>query len=206
MTYICSPLLAMGVAVGVVLLELVTLRYSRQFFLLWNKSWALYVYALMYGIVALLITFGLNQLEIGGAINLQGIGLSNPWIRAVAIGVFTKAFFHMRLFNIPVGSFGTQSFPIGLETIVQVFEPQLLKTIELHEFNAVRQYIEPRAAKYKDLATVRAKINENIPRTFTESEKSAIRADIDKQNTIVEAMELYLVTLGKSNFDRVFPA
>ena len=103
---------------------------------------------------------------------------------------------------------GSQPFPVGVETLVQLFEPWLLRDIDLDHFNALRQFLASRALKYSGLAAVKASITANIPPTFPAQERAAFLADLNNTTTtttVVEAMELYLGFVGKKNFDRVFP-
>ena len=112
------PLLASTVATLLACIELITSRYPRTFFLL-RKSWALYAYALIYGAIGFGVTLGLASLIRTGTIKLEGLGLSGPWVQSLAVGLTIKAFLHIRLFSVGVGS---QSFPVGVETIVKLFE------------------------------------------------------------------------------------
>ena len=137
MNVFASAILAFVIAAFISVLELITAKYPRTYFLL-KKNRKLYLYALTYGAVAFGIMLGLGALVTAGTVKLEGLGLSSPWVQAIAVGLTTKAFLHINLFNVTVGS---QPMPVGLETLVQLFEPALLRTILLDEFNAVRNYI-----------------------------------------------------------------
>lgn len=196
-----APALAFVVAAGVSLSELITSEYARTHFLLW-KSRSLYAYSVIYGLLGLFFMVILDVLIAEEIVKLEGIGLENPWVQAVVIGVTIKAFLHIRLFNVNAGSV---NFPVGVETLVQIFEPWLLRNIELDHFNASRALISPRAQKYNDIDQVKSLITENIPATFKKQEKAALNSDLAKTQTITEAMEIFLYYLGKESFDRVFP-
>jgi hypothetical protein len=45
--------------------------------------------------------------------------------------------------------------PFGTESIVHLFEPALLQNIDLHEFSEVRNFVQIKANKYKDLNKVK---------------------------------------------------
>ena len=201
MVWFVQPILTFLIASLITSLELITSKYPRTFFLL-KKSWAIYSYAFIYGLIGSIVMLGLDQLINAGIIQVSGFGLSNPWIQSITVGLTIKAFLHINLFNVTVGS---QSFPVGVESIVQIFEPWLLRTIELDNFNSVRNFINPRANKYSNLEDVKKKIIADIPRTFSEQERVAFKTDIEKANNINEAMELYLNFLGKMSFERLFP-
>lgn len=194
-------LLAFAVALLLAAVELITSKYPRPFFLL-RRSWALYAYALVYGAIAFGITLGLAALIQAGTIKLEGLGLSNPWVQSLVVGFATKAFLHIRLFSVGVGS---QAFPVGVETLVQLFEPWLLRSIEIDHFNAGREFIASRAAKYLNLQDLKASIRTGIPPNFPAQERAAFLADVERTTTVEEALELYLTFLGRRSFDRVFP-
>lgn len=181
MAYFFQLFLAFIIASLISMLELITSKYPRTFFLL-KKSWALYTYALIYGVISFVVMLVLNSLIIAGIVKLEGVGISNLWTQSIAVGLATKAFLHIRFFNV---SSGSQSFPVGTETIVQLFEPWLLRTIELDNFNAVRNFINSRANKYNDLNDVKTKSRNNLPRTFSEQDRTAFQADIDKEQALI---------------------
>ncbi len=201
MTDYGPPLLAFGLAALIASLELITSKYPRTYFLL-RRSWALYAYALIYGLIGFGVMLGLHLLLQADVVKLEGLGLSSPWVQSIAIGVSIKAFLHIRLYSV---SAGAQSFPIGIETMVQIFEPWLLRTIELEHYSAGREFIGPRVNKFSDLTAVKTSITANIPSTFSNEERAGFLAGVGKATTVTEAMELYLGFLGKRNFDRVFP-
>jgi hypothetical protein len=136
------------------------------------------------------------------AITLEGFGVDNPWVQALVLGLSVKALLHIRLFSVTVGA---QPLPIGVETIVQIFEPWLLKSVDIDEFNGVRTFLDEKARIYTDLNQVRMLINNNIPQSLPGLEKTAFIADVDKASSVIVAMELYLRLLGKGSFNRVFP-
>jgi hypothetical protein len=152
-------LLSFALATSLAALELITSKYPRTFSLL-RHSWAFYAYAIIYGVIAFCVMLGLGALVKSGTVKLEGLGLSSPWVQAVVIGVAFKAFLHIRLFSV---SLGAESFPVGVETLVQLFEPWLQRTIELDHFNSLRNYIAPRAQKYSDLDLVKQQIAQNLP-------------------------------------------
>lgn len=194
-------LVAFVTATVFTLLELVTSRYPRTFFLI-AKSSSLYAYALIYGFISGVVMLGLDYLVAQGTVKLEGLGLSSPYVRAVAVGLTAKALLHVRLFSVAVGS---QTFPIGIETFVQPFEPWLLRLIELEHFDSASKLVAPRAAKYADLNDVEARIRAELPLRLPPAERSAFLADLDRASTVSEAMQLYLEFVGRRIFNRVFP-
>src|SRR5215831_12163891 len=154
------PLLAFLIASGITATELVTSEYSSTFFTV-RRCPSLYLYSLIYGTIAFIIV------AIGtGSSHIEVIGISNPWIQAVIVGLSIKAIFHIRLFSVTRGQ-GADPLPIGLETIVLIFEPQLKHMIEQEETHGLHKFLDPRVLKYHDLQDVRARIMSNLSRHMT---------------------------------------
>jgi hypothetical protein len=193
-------MLALAIASLITTIELITSKYPHTAPLI-GKCRYLYAYVLIYGLISFGVTLGFDQLVQSGRIKLEGVG-ADPWWQAVALGFSTKALLHIRIFSVTAGA---QSFPIGTETIVQLFEPWLLDQVMLYEFNAVKKFIAPRAAAHLNLAQVKRDILENLPPAFSGPERTAFQADINNQTSVVDAMEMYLSRFGKASFDRVFP-
>lgn len=59
---------------------------------------------------------------------------------------------------------GSEAFPDGVETFVQLFEPPLTRRIIIDHFNALQEFISTRAANYSDLDKVQNHIMANVPR------------------------------------------
>ena len=195
-----AALFAGVLAFGITLIELLTSEYPRTCNFLFKKSWKLYLYSIIYGAIAFVFMLLLMLLD-SGIIKLEGLGISNIWIQAILVGMSTKAILHIRFFSATIGS---ESFPIGIETILQVFEPWLLTEIKLEEFNAVKEFISNAETKYSNLEVVKAKIMANIP-SISDKDKVIFKLDLDAKTTVSEAMELYLKKFGKKSFVRIFP-
>ncbi len=229
---------AFVIATGVAWLELVTTKYPRTANL-FRKSWALWVYAVTYGLIASGFTWGYVPLTKAGVFQVGAVtpgGKSEPktgtgaptgekkdgpaaptdpqnradeptepsWVVAVLLGLSAKALLHIRLFS--VTSAGTeQAFPIGTESVVMLFEPWLLRTILIHEDTAVRAYLDPKAARYPDLAAVQQKIINAIPSALSQAERTALELDVKSKTNVRAAMELFLRAFGSGAVDRVFP-
>jgi hypothetical protein len=161
----------------------------------------LHIYGTFYSAFAGCIAFILNNLLSAEIIKISGLGLSNSWWQAILVGVFTKAFMKTRLFTVSNGV--GDPFPVGIDSIVQIFEPWLLNNIRLDDFNHVRTFIKPHADRLDDLRQVKQCIKRNIP-TLPRVEMEAFLVDLDKTRSTTEAMELYLRRFGTTTFLRVF--
>jgi len=193
-------ILAFLVAAIVTALELVTGKYPRTFWFLRNCK-SFYVYAVIYGLIAALVTFFVDFLISSDAITLEGPMVGNGWAQAVAIGISVKAFLHIRLFAVNTG---TQSIPIGVETIVLLFEPWLLREIELFHFNSVLKFIGPKAKTHPDLETVKNAVLKHIPKSFSKAEKTSFIDDVTKAKDVGSVMDMFLNFVGKRIFEQVF--
>jgi hypothetical protein len=195
------PILALVVAALVTASELITAKYPRTYFLVLRDRFV-YLYVLIYGAIAFGAAFGFDALVSAGKLKLEGLGLASPWVRALVLGVAVKSLLHINLFTVTVGS---QPVPVGMEMLVLLFEPWLLRTILLNEFNAVRAYLQPRATKYPNLAQVKATIIANVPPTIPAPERTDFINEVSSTTTVIEAMEVLLRFLGSSTLERVFP-
>lgn len=180
------------------LLDLFTAKYPTTWGML-AKRGGPYLYAAIYGLLAGGILF-----LFGGAIHItapSGVPqelMDSPWTKAVALGIFTRSVMQMTLITM-----GTT--PLGLKTLTLLFEPFFLRSFLLAEFRDVRAYVSPSAAKATDLATVKATIRANTPPALPEDERGAFLASIDKEETVLSAMERYLRFVGTDLFDATFP-
>lgn len=201
MTNLPPAILSFLIAAVFAALELTTSKYPRTIFLI-KKCRHLYIYVAIYGLLSFGGLLSLNALVEAKKITLEGIGLQSIWVKCIIIGLSTKALLHISLFSLSVGA---KTFPLGTETIVQLFEPWLLEEIFLFEFNEVSNFIAPRARKHNNLATVKQTIKDNLPANFTGPERIGFEAGVDAQTSVAPALEVYLRRFGKTNFTRVFP-
>lgn len=155
------PFIAFFIAYFFTILELITSEYPRTYSFILKKA-SLHIYGIVYGLFALVIVVILGLLLKSGSIKIEGLGLSNPWWKAILIGLSTKGFLKIKLFTVNVGS---NPFPIGIDSIVQIFEPWLLETIRLNEYNAVRKFLEIKVEQYSNLNLddMKNKMKDNIP-------------------------------------------
>lgn len=198
---ICPAILALILATAVAWLELVTSKYPRTLFLIKDYK-LLYVYSFVYGLAGFLVMLGIGLFTNGNEVQITGPVVTTRWTEALAVGLSTKALLHIRLFTVSTGS---QSVPVGIESIVHLFEPTLLQNIDLQEFYKVRQHLRPLSLKYSDLATVKQMILSDLPQSFSGAERMSFETDIETAKNVVMAMEVYLRRFGKANFSRLFP-
>lgn len=172
-----------------------------------------YIYIFIYGMLAacvmlllpVLIESGLFGIsasdETQGTANPAPIDLSNRWLQAVLVGISLKAFLHIRLFNISVGR---TAFPIGMESLVQLFEPRLLRAIEMDHYEELQRFLEPYVGAHGNLEDVKRRALENIPRFLDQVEAAALRGDIHVARRVADVFDIYLRYSGRKQLGRVF--
>jgi hypothetical protein len=199
MQAVASPLLAAAVAFAVAALELVTAKYPRTFEFI-RRSWALYAYAALYAVIAFAVQLGWNALR--GTAGATGFGLASPWVRALVVGISVKAFMHIRLFNVTVGA---QSYPVGVESFLQLIEPWLLRSLHLEYLLAVQSFVGRSARHFPNLAVVQRTIADRAAQILAGPEQAGFVSSVTQAKTPDTAMELYLNLVGKRYFQQTFP-
>jgi hypothetical protein len=119
------------------------------------------------------------------------------------VSLSVKAFLHIHLFSVSIGR--GESLPVGIESIVQLFEPWLLTSLDLDHFTNEQQYIGTKAAKYPNVDIARTAALNNIPGGFTTAQKGAMIADLQNAKTLQEVLGVYLKYTGRRRFEGTFP-
>lgn len=192
--------LASCVAVIVTALELLTSKYPRTSRFALMSAW-FYAYVVIYGLLAGIALLLLPL--VSDQITIQGIGTANPWVKAALIGFSVKAFLHIRIFAVSTGP--GQSFPVGLELFVQLFEPWILRSLELDHYFAQSAFIAPRAAKFSTVTDARTQANANAPPGLSPAETAAFNADIGQAQTAAQVIAAYLKYAGIKMTESSFP-
>lgn len=195
-----QPVLAAVVALAVTALELITTKFPRTPIFVVRSGW-FYAYIVAYGVIAA-VAYALLPL-VGARVDPASIGLANPWIQAGVAGLSVKALLHIRIFNVSTGP--GKDFPVGLETIVLLFEPWLIRSIELDVFAALMGFVGPRAARCATLADAQARAINNIPNTFSLAERAALTADVTRATTSADVIVAYISYAGLNLTGTVFP-
>lgn len=216
MLLLMKAALAFAIAASITWIELVTSKYPRTIRLFW-KRWPLWLYAVIYGLISFAFTLAYEPLARSRVIRIEVAGSSTAvepatydpsWPIAVMIGLSVRALLHIRLFS--VATAGTKdTFPLGTETIVQVFEPWLLDTIALDDYNAVSAYVSRKADKHRNLDAVKKEIRDSLPGNRSQILPDAVRAalliDIEEASTVQQALESYLRAFGVAAVEQRFP-
>ena len=128
--------------------EIVNIRYKKIAVFILSSPF-LYLYAVLFGLLSALFLYLIQS----GAISqdlVQGTE-GNLYMTAFAVGMCTRAFFDIKLFNVPTG--GDKPFSVGVKTITQFVEDPLLGRIDSHWFKHYREFIKEVENKYNDKTT-----------------------------------------------------
>jgi len=176
-----APFLAFAIAFAVTYVELVTSNYPRTGFLV-VRSWKLYLYSGIYAVIAGGVTVFWGYLVAADLISFSGAGDSNI-----------------------VHSGGMDGLPIGVETLVQPFEPWLLREIDLCHFNEMKSFLKGVEIEYTDLDDVKRMIIKDVSAMPQDrAEVKAFLLDVDEAETVTGVLGLYLTFLGRGSVCRLF--
>jgi hypothetical protein len=114
-----------------------------------------------------------------------------------------KAFLHIRVFTISTAP--NQSFPVGLETFVQLFEPWMLTSLDLDHFMEQQAFIRPRAARQANLRTAQKTALSSFPTGYSAIVAAGFKADVNACTTPAEAISTYLKYCGTRLTATTFP-
>ena len=192
--------LTFAVAALVTAVELLTSKYPRTIRFVLKSVW-FYVYVLIYGVLGA-AALALLPL-VGDQVTMEGVGLSNPWFKSALIGFSVKAVLHIRVFSISPGP--GQSFPVGLESFVLLFEPWMLRSLELDHFSEQKAFLAPRAARLASVAAARTQAKDNPPPGLSPPEKAVFEADIDQAPNAEQVIAAYLKYAGIRLTKTTFP-
>jgi hypothetical protein len=193
-------LVAFAVAALVTGIELLTSKYPRTVRFALSSPW-FYVYLIIYGLLGA-AALALVPL-VSDQLTVEGIGATNPWMKAVLVGFSIKAVLHIRIFSVTTGP--GQSFPVGLESFVQLFEPWMLRTVELDHYSAQSTFITPRAARFANAAAAQTQAKSNPPPGLSSAERAVFESDIDQAATPAQVIAAYLKYAGIKLTMSTFP-
>jgi hypothetical protein len=198
---ILPAILALLIASGVSAWQLLSSNYPNTWFLFTlRRSKALYIYCLLYGGVAFLITLTLDSLITNGIVIIEGLKLESPWIRALIVGLTARGFVQISFFDITAGA---RVISVGPVLVLQLFEPWLVTKIQQDEDSELRRFVQARA-QHRNLDDVRQEIK-GAPSSLPHPERVAFEIEIDEAKTVEEAMEKHVKALGRKSFNTTFP-
>jgi hypothetical protein len=102
--------LTFAVATIVTAIELITTTYPRTPEFVTKSRW-FYAYILIYGALGA-AALALPPL-VGGEVTMTGVGLENPWVKALLVGFSVKAVLHIRIFTVSPSKVPDRYFRAG---------------------------------------------------------------------------------------------
>src|SRR5262249_14048215 len=100
---------------------------------------------------------------------------------------------------------GAQSYPVGVESFLQLIEPWLLRSLHLEYLLAVQGFVGRSARHFPNLAVVQRTIADRAVQILAGPEQAGFVSSITQAKTPDTAMELYLNLVGKRYFEQTFP-
>jgi len=188
------------VATVVTAIELMTSTYPRTAGFVVKSRW-FYGYILIYGVLGAAALALLPP--VGSEVTMTGVGVDNPWVKAALVGFSVKAFLHIRVFTVSTAP--NQSFPVGLETFVQLFEPWMLTSLDLDHFMEQQAFIRPRATRQVDLKTAQNAALNSFPTGYSAMVATGFKADVSACTTPTEVISTYLKYCGTRLTAATFP-
>jgi len=178
--------------------ELTTSKYPREMFLVCRCP-HLYCYSLVYAVAAAAV-MALYETLVPHDGPHSPLG-ANLWYRAIAVGLFTKSFLHLKFFSFP---FKSESVPVGIETITNIFIPWFITEIDLGVENRRVDFFGSRidGVSFED---AKQRISNSIPDYLDQRDRDGFLTSIEKAGSAKRAATLYLRMVGRRRFEQVFP-
>jgi hypothetical protein len=124
------------------------------------------------------------------------------WLRALLLGLTTKALLKVNFYTF---SIGTDKRSIGPELLLNYFEPDLLRQIVWDEDQARKRFIRASPAAQLQLNVIQDVIRQNIPKNLSQAERAAFDVELTTARRPEEALQVFLGFAGPTTFSRVFP-
>jgi hypothetical protein len=192
--------LAFAVAAFVTGAELLSSQYARTVPFALRSIW-FYIYVFIYGALGAILLALLPW--VSDQFTVQGVGANNPWVRAFLVGFTVKALLHIRIYSVTTGP--GQSFPVGLESLVQLFEPWLLRELQLDHYAKQTAFIAPRAQGFAGKIEAITAAKSNPPPGLSPAERIVFDADIDQAANPAQVIAVYLKYSGIRLTSITFP-
>lgn len=184
------------------ILEIINIKY-RKIAAFIISSPALYGYAAFFGLLGTGILWSVQNEVFGNVIFLPGS--ENHLTQAILIGIFTKAFFDLKIFSFSIGP--DKTFPVGIKTFSHFIEEPLLSKIEVHWFRNYSNFIDRVNAQYQtstveDIHNLVVEKLQNFP--DEQRVLAFLKGDFDKVTEKRDKYSLVMREFGKDVFCQVF--
>lgn len=183
--------------------DVLSIKYRKISTFIYN-SISLYAYAVCFGVFGTLIFGLLRNGLLGSEVFFTGMG-ENIYIQAAFVGIFTKAFFDIKIFSFSTGQ--DKTFPVGIKTISHFIEEPLLSKMEVDWFKNYSRFIKVVEGKYQN-QTVNDIHNLVVDRlqNFPDDKRVVgfIGGEFDKVITKRDKYSLVMREFGKEVFCQIF--
>jgi hypothetical protein len=175
-----------------------------------RNSPALWGYGLIYGVLSVFFFLFLNNELINISISASGAAkpLSEEFKSlafAIFAGVSIKSLLNISFYNARVDG---KTFPVGFATVVKIFEPQLLKSLESDHFINYDSFLKMAVEKTSHLSIqdIHNVMRNTVDSMLTTSEVSGFLMGLAATKNPRESLSLYLKVFGRKIFCHTFPA
>jgi hypothetical protein len=184
-------------------LEILNIKYRKiAAFIL--TSPALYSYAIFFGLIGAGILWSVQNNKMFGDVSLLP-GSESSFAKAILIGVFTKAFFDLKIFSFSIGP--DKAFPVGIKTFSHFVEEPLLSKMEVHWFKNYSKFIDKVNAQHqsKTVDEIHNLVVDRLQNFPDESRVVAfLNGEFNKVTTKKDKYSLVMREFGKDVFCQVF--
>ncbi|HEY9049303.1 MAG TPA: hypothetical protein VIN08_25550 [Ohtaekwangia sp.] len=206
MALICACALTFALALYISLTDFFNANPPVAFAFAKNSIW-LWVYGSVYALIAVLFLIllynnSLVALLTPGAISAP-TSSNKLWIYAMFTGISTRSLLNISFYNITLDG---KTFPLGLATFIQAFEPRLKQLIDEDYFINLDLFLQ-RAVEVNEQLTllqIHEEIRERLSTRLTRPEVSSFLLQLGDTKTPREAFSLYILTFGKRIFCHTF--
>jgi hypothetical protein len=185
------------------ILDVVSVKYHKISAFIYN-SISLYVYAGCYGLFAILILALFSEGILKTDALTATIG-SNVYLQAAMIGIFTKAFFDIKIFSFSISQ--DRTFPVGIKTFSHFIEDPLLSNMEIDWFKSYSRFIAQVESKYPNRTVIDIhNLAVDKLRAFPDTNRVVVflKGEFDKATDKRDKYSLVMRDFGKDVFCQVF--
>lgn len=184
-------------------LDVISIKYRKISAFIY-KSYFLYLYAICFGTFGVLILSLIRSGLLGSEIVFSDFG-NDTIIQAACVGIFTKAFFDIKIFSFSTGP--DKTFPVGIKTLSHFVEEPLLSRMEIDWFKNYSRFIQSVEQKYQNSSVndIHNLVVDKL-QNFPDDKRVVgfIKGEFDKVTTKRDKYALVMREFGKVVFCQIF--
>jgi hypothetical protein len=172
-----------------------------------KKSWWLWAYAVIFGAIAMLFLLLIQREFLDASLEKSdGTALEvsySIWMYSLFAGVSTKPLLNISIYNVPLDG---RTFPIGVATFLQLFEPHLKKQIDDDHFIHLDKFLKTAVSLNAtlSLSDIRQITRTTSASRLSQHDVSSFELELSNAGSPREAFNLYLTKFGKKIFCHTF--